>query len=345
MVKKKIIILATLLLVVSVIPNIVFATGVDEHNITLEEIQNMLLAYFEESSITYEPGTDTYYSYILDQLLNHSDQELIKGSNYALIHAYMAEYKNTYEEYLFCVTYQDNEQIVNAILEKNACITINGESRTIQFSLTDDFLTQTISDLKEKNGNLIAEQRNGNNRSASYVYSGDSAAEYAIAHANQENYNINYPDYRNSGGDCTNFVSQCVLAGGIGMSGSNSSIGVHSSSNEWYCRYINTGIFGNRRYSVSTSWIRVSDFNTYMTSVVNNKSTIATLNTLHTASEIGDVVQLADKTTGTPYHSIIISEKDSATSYFCGHSNSRNNEDIMTYLDESNDQFILFDFT
>ena len=89
----------------------------------------------------------------------------------------------------------------------------------------------------------------------------------------------------------------------------------------------------------------MSDFNTYMTSIVNNKSIITTLDTLHNTSEIGDVVQLADKITGTPYHSIIISGKDSSTSYFCGHSNSRNNEDIMTYLDESNDLFILFDFT
>ena len=342
--KKSIIILATLFLVVSVIPNIVFATGVDEHNVTLAEIQNMLLEYFEESSITYEPGTDAYYNYILDQLLNHSDQELIKDSNYALIHAYMVEYKNTYEEYLICVTCQYNEQIVNAITAENACITIDDESRTVQFSLAEDFLTQTIDDLKERNAKMISEQRNGSNRSVSYVYNGSSAAEYAMAYADQESYNTNYPDYRNSGGDCTNFISQCILAGGIGMNGSNSSIGIHSSTTEWYCTYISTGIFGNRRYSVSTSWIRVSDFNTYMTSVVNNKSIITTLTALHSASKIGDVVQLADKTTGTPYHSIIISGKDSSTSYFSGHSNSRNNEDIMTYLDESSDLFILFDF-
>lgn len=342
---KKFFVLVTLLLIVSVIPNLASATEVDEHNITLEEIQNMLLAYLKESSITYEPGTDAYYSYILDQLLNHSDKELIKDSNYALIHAYMAEYKNTYEEYLICRTYQDNEQIVHAITKNNACITTDEESKTVYFSLTDDFLAQTINDLKEKNAKMIDAQRNDHNRSASYIYNGNSAVEYAITYADQEDYNNNYPDYRNSGGDCTNFVSQCVLAGGIGMNGANSSIGVHSSTTEWYCTYISTGIFGNRRYSVSTSWIRVSDFNTYMTTVVNNKSTIATLNALHNASEIGDVVQLADKTTGTPYHSIIISGKDSSTSYFCGHSNSRNNEDIMTYLDESNDQFILFDFT
>ena len=54
---------------------------------------------------------------------------------------------------------------------------------------------------------------------------------------------------------------------------------------------------------------------------------------------------MADKTTGTPYHSIIINAKDSATAYFCGHSSNRSNEDVNDFLDESSDKFILFDLT
>ena len=34
-----------------------------------------------------------------------------------------------------------------------------------------------------------------------------------------KNYNKNYINYRNQGGDCANFVSQCLIAGGENLSG------------------------------------------------------------------------------------------------------------------------------
>ena len=43
----------------------------------------------------------------------------------------------------------------------------------------------------------------------------------AISYARKycKNYNKNYRNYRNSGGDCANFVSQCLIAGGQSLSG------------------------------------------------------------------------------------------------------------------------------
>jgi hypothetical protein len=46
-------------------------------------------------------------------------------------------------------------------------------------------------------------------------YNGAAAAAYADTYWN--NYNSAWPSFANSGGDCTNFVSQALFAGGIAM--------------------------------------------------------------------------------------------------------------------------------
>ena len=51
--------------------------------------------------------------------------------------------------------------------------------------------------------------------SAASGYSGAAAAAYADAY--WQNYNPAWPSFANSGGDCTNFVSQVLYAGGIAM--------------------------------------------------------------------------------------------------------------------------------
>ena len=43
----------------------------------------------------------------------------------------------------------------------------------------------------------------------------DVSKAVAYAHQYYENYNPAYPDYNSSGGDCANFVSQCLYAGGV----------------------------------------------------------------------------------------------------------------------------------
>lgn len=149
-----------------------------------------------------------------------------------------------------------------------------------------------------------------------------------------------YPHYS---ADCANFVSQCVYWGGLSMNGSSVNVGIHDSTTNWYCIYINT-ILWVRRYAVTTSWIRVSDFNAYFSSI-GTKTTKTTISALVSSCAVGDPVQLADKTTGTAYHTIIISEKDSSTAYFCGHTNSRNNVNVYDYLNQNQDKFILFDIT
>ena len=50
-------------------------------------------------------------------------------------------------------------------------------------------------------------------------YDAGAALSYAKNHCCKSCYNRNYNNYRNSGGDCANFVSQCLTAGGLSLAG------------------------------------------------------------------------------------------------------------------------------
>jgi hypothetical protein len=47
----------------------------------------------------------------------------------------------------------------------------------------------------------------------SFTYDPAAAVKYAKKY--WQNYNPNYANYKNDGGDCANFVSQCMIAGGF----------------------------------------------------------------------------------------------------------------------------------
>ena len=99
-------------------------------------------------------------------------------------------------------------------------------------------------------------------------YSVKKAVQYAHKWSEEDEY-IRNPEYDDYGkhADCTNFVSQCVHAGGIKMTmpQSHPINKIHSTVKYWYAKmppqrphYI---------YSTSTSWIRVSDFYRYFKGV------------------------------------------------------------------------------
>lgn len=275
--------------------------------------------------------------------------DLYSNENYDLLHAYMVEYKVNYEDFMLCQTLLEDEydagKVIEEIASSNDCVKSDENAGSVYFSISDSFLNKTIT---KTINDIIEENTNHNNGAQSNMktakvsgYSASDAAEYAVQWG--EDRNSIYPNYNFAGGDCTNFVSQCIYAGGLDMNGSSASVGTVESTTNWYCIYIKS-ILGIRQYALTTSWVRVADLNTYLSSLAS-KATITKLDSLISACSTGDVVQLADKTTGTPYHSIIINAKDSTTAYFCGHSSDRSNADVNDYLDDSSDKFILFDLT
>ena len=50
----------------------------------------------------------------------------------------------------------------------------------------------------------------------SLSYNAGAAVNYARKYC--QNYNTKYANYKNDGGDCANFVSQCLIAGGMDLS-------------------------------------------------------------------------------------------------------------------------------
>jgi|GEM_PF-1519695 len=321
-----------------------------DYDVTLGELQETFDEYLMEEGYDFSEGTDEYYEYINEQLLYHTDERLRQHPSYDLLHAFMVEYKVAYADFLLCqevLEYSETEELAevftDAVSKSNDCIVVNSSQDTVEFCLSESFQSKTINDIIQENAESNSSMSFNSNKVSGYNAS--DAVSYAKKYATSYN-TSEYPKY--SGEDCTNFVSQCLYAGGISMKGTNSTAGIYDSTTKWYCRYIKTVLLV-RKYAVSTSWIRVSDFNTYMKSLVST-SKKTTISSLVSSCAVGDVVQLADKTTGTPYHTIIISSKSSSSSTvqtagYCGHSSDRNDVDVHDYLDESSDCFILFDFT
>lgn len=125
----------------------------------------------------------------------------------------------------------------------------------------------------------ISLYRNYNRSNASFY-----AQKYAL------NYNKSYKDFNNNGGDCTNYISQCLHAGGIPL------------SNNWS--------------PYKNSWIRVKDLYYYL---INTKIGIDA--DLNSSYSIGDIIQFFSNEKGFFSHSGIITKINSYGEYFyCCHS-------------------------
>ena len=140
-------------------------------------------------------------------------------------------------------------------------------------------------------------------------YIRENAVAYARKYAFQRN-PIFYT-FEGIGGNCTNFVSQCVLAGSCVMN--------FEPIYGWY--YLSL----RRR---SPSWTGVEFFYDFMLSNVGvgPYGVSADRNTV----EIGDVVQLA-KEDGDFYHTLIISKIENGDIYICANTNDALDKPLSEY--------------
>ncbi|GGR30300.1 hypothetical protein GCM10010251_52900 [Streptomyces aurantiogriseus] len=127
-------------------------------------------------------------------------------------------------------------------------------------------------------------------------------AAYAEKHWN--NYNKDYPDFngQGAGGDCTNFVSQSLKAGGW----------KHVPGYVYdYTRW-----FGNNEIQ-SHSFIGVNEWSWF---AQNSKRTTALANVYQ--MEIGDVLQVDFDKDGSKDHTMIVTSKSGGVPYLTYHSNN-----------------------
>jgi len=124
------------------------------------------------------------------------------------------------------------------------------------------------------------------------IYSRMKAVQYALKYA--INYNPEWPSDKGYGGDCTNFVSQALHAGGWTMVYPGSLFG---GAQLWHSPKAGTSRMWMNR---SRSWAAASNFNDYLGR--SDRATRCKVSEL----TFGDVVLLKDY--GIVYHTMIVTD-------------------------------------
>ena len=157
-----------------------------------------------------------------------------------------------------------------------------------------------------------------------YKYDKDKAINYA--HNHYLNYNKKYNRHPK---DCTNFVSQCVHAGGKKMKYKNYKKilqykDMYKTTSYWYShRYekwrTNYYVY---KWKETSAWVGVEDFCKYWRKHEAKITVTSSLNKMQNKAVRGDVVQFYVKSKGW-YHSTIVTAGKKGALKYCAHSNSR----------------------
>ncbi len=169
-------------------------------------------------------------------------------------------------------------------------------------------------------------------------YDPQAAVEYARAHAQARN--RNYPDLEYN---CTGFVSQCLVAGGLAMDeGLPPQEGVRIQYDDdgakWYCESLPDDTQRPPAFSVSTSFVRTTDFLRYWTErrgmpLLEYPNSFAGRKTLVGVLRPGDVLVLYD-TRGKPAHIGLVTETKADDAFFCSNTQDRLDMSVCTFNDE-----------
>lgn len=139
-------------------------------------------------------------------------------------------------------------------------------------------------------------------------YNVEKSVNYALKWA--MNRNPAYYDYSHIGGDCTNFISQCIFSGAKIMN--------YDFNEGWY--YVNAN-------DKSPSWTGVNFLSRFL---LNNKG-LAPFAKLVYSPQIskGDIIQLGND--GRFFHSLIVTEIKNGTPLVCSHSFDALNKPLYDY--------------
>lgn len=296
------------------------ARSTDDYS--LYEIQTIVDDFLSDNNYNITTNSPEFFEFTKNQLLGENpDKRLINHDKFDLIHSYLVEY------YV--------EICDNLLLNEEKKDIAGYSSENTNYVISNSSLDKTLKEIKEDNISKM-ESNKGIRTIASYSFSRSAAASYARQYA--ISYNPIYKSYWPT--DCRNFVSQCLHAGGLPMHGSTQA-GVEESTTEWYHYYSGETASGSV-VSVTTSFIRVVDLVSYL----SNKTTVqncTTVSQLYNACSTGDAFFLADATTLTPYHAMIISNANSSSTTYCGHTNDRKDSYVRN-IPLDGDIFILCHF-
>lgn len=128
------------------------------------------------------------------------------------------------------------------------------------------------------------------------------------------NYNSKYRSFSGKGGDCTNFASQALRAGGW-----KDKLGWYKNANYWWYNSTNQ----------SRSWSAVN----YWATFAKNSGRTSTLKNVWSL-RIGDVLQVKAKGSKTKNHTMMVSYVKNGTPYFTYHSSNRYRRSLNQVLQD-----------
>ncbi len=275
---------------------------------SLGDAKNMLDNYITSEYPNITIGSEEYYSYLMDQLTIGSDNSLANKPwyNEAMVYAneYVAKVNDT-------VGSDDQHDEESAVVFSDAALSMPTHSIVSKNELANAKEQKNIGEVTGV--------------SPFAAYSPSKAASYGVNWALTYN-TPNFPKYSS---DCTNFVSQCVNAGGKSFKyhpNYKNLSAVYSTTSYWYSyHYLSWQPL--HQYKESTSFIRVNDFYTYWKNHGASIIECATVSTLQKKVKVGDIVQLRN-VSGSWYHSVIITSGSNGNFKYSAHSNNRKNESV-----------------
>lgn len=192
-----------------------------------------------------------------------------------------------------------NESVIRDLLEQ----IIREDNPIIQNLLEDAFVF-----LSEKSDEDIALEAMTSASIKNPSYNRNKAKEYIDKYWNT--YNPSYPSFHGGGGDCANFVSQILYAGGMKWQNENNPEN-YIKAKAWYCKPGATNKDGDRR--ISFTWKIAASFKNHWLSraakhiMMSNKEAKEGMNEIALQMKIGDVVQYcyAD---GKPWHTLAVTD-------------------------------------
>jgi hypothetical protein len=181
---------------------------------------------------------------------------------------------------------------------------LNREKNPIIEEMKNDiriYINEWIANEEEAyNDNLMRNEVNNSN------YNRSKAKQYIDTY--WKNYNTSYPSFHLGGGDCANFVSQVLYAGGMPWR-DNGNPDNYTWYTNWYCKPGATNKDGDKRISLSwkvaaafkSFWIKNSE----QSLMYSYSEVIEKINYIVDQIYIGDVVQFC-YSNGVPWHTLVV---------------------------------------
>ncbi|MCC9625371.1 amidase domain-containing protein [Thalassospira sp. MA62] len=284
------------------VENILVLDAADEKQTTIGEIEVLLLDYFKSQNLSYELNSPEIVDYFVGVSLEDADEELAKHPDYSLIRYYISEY--LYELEKFQMDQNSDASFEDYNLDHISDKTI--EDIQEEIALEEKFVDRTVPDRKSQ---MMA-------ISTMSTYSVSDSIAYARKWAKGFN-----PLYKNHFKDCTNFVSQAILAGGKSeRKPSSVPTGITNTTSYWYSDRYEEWRTNHYAYAwkESSSWIGVVDFHTYWSKYVTVTAPTTSKTTIRNQATLGDILQFKNAE-GRWFHSMIVTKRESKEIYLAGH--------------------------